>query len=61
MGLHIPDMRASLSVAGAPRIGSAAVPAAQVITGELIEGWLDLLDAAGHPLEKRGKKVRLLS
>ena len=49
------------SVAGAPRIGCAAVPAAQVVTGELIEGWLDLLDTAGHPLQKRGKKVRLVS
>lgn len=46
-----------LLFAGAPRIGFAAVPAAQVATGELVEGWIEMLDEEGNPIGTRGKKV----
>lgn len=46
------------SPAGAPRIGFAAVPAAQVAQGELIEGWIDMKDEEGNDVQMRGKKVR---
>ena len=44
--------------AGAPRIGFAAVPAAQVAKGALIEGWIDMKDEEGNDVQMRGKKVR---
>lgn len=34
------------------------MPAAQVVTGELIEGWIDMLDEEGDPVKHRGKAVR---
>ena len=46
------------SLAGAPRIGFAAVPAAQVAQGELIEGWIDMKDEEGNDVQMRGKKVK---
>ena len=43
--------------AGAPRIGFAAIPAAQVAKGALIEGWIDMKDEEGNGVGMRGKKV----
>ena len=43
---------------GAPRIGYAAIPAAQLITGALIEDWLELVDEEGHPVQ-RGKNQKV--
>lgn len=42
---------------GAPRIGFAAIPAAQIVKGELVEGWIDLKDEYGAQVGMRGKKV----
>ena len=54
-------MLEDIQSAGAPRIGFAAVPAAQVAKGELVEGWIDMKDEEGNDVQMRGKKVTALS
>ena len=44
-------------ITGAPRIGYAAIPAKQLIGGEVVEGWLDFKDESGEIVGMRGKKV----